>query len=71
MSTGARIAAVMERKGISFRELSKRTKLHASSLHRMVHGTQDVSTDDVVVIAAALQVRASSLLPDEAEAAAS
>lgn len=61
----------MERKGISFRELSKRTKLHASSLHRMVHGTQEVSTNDVVVIAVALEVRPSSLLPDEAEVSAS
>lgn len=61
----------MGRKRVSFRELSKRTKLHASSLHRMVHGEQDVSTDAVVIIAAALGVRPSSLLPDEAEAIAS
>lgn len=73
VSTGARIAAAMERKRVSFRELSKRTGLHVSSLHRMVHGTQDVSTDKVVLIADALDVRASSLLPDsdEAEARAS
>lgn len=71
VSTGARIAAAMGRKGVTFRELSKRTGLHASSLHRMVHGTQDVSTDDVVIIAGALKVRASSLLPDAAEANAS
>lgn len=64
MTTGERIGAAMARKRISYRELSKRTGLHASLLHRMVHGTQDVTTDRVVIIARGLRVRPASLLPD-------
>lgn len=56
----------MKDRKLSYRRLAKAAGLHVSSLHRMVHGTQPVNTDELAALATALGVAPADLLPQVA-----